>query len=316
VASASYPIAMAVHPPTGTIWVALKGGGICRLHGGGCTDTRAVASVSGGSEQGLLGITFSPAGDRFYASYTDTAGDTALDQWSTAGDGAPTGAPTRIYGHDQPATNHNGGNVVFGPDGRLYLGLGDGGGAGDPAGNAQNTATDLGKVLRLDPLGGAGREHWLRGVRNPWRYSFDRATGDLWVADVGQGSWEEITFLPAGSQQGRNLGWSCFEGAHRFSSCDPAGGHTGPIFEYSHAEGCSITGGYVYRGSRIPDLVGAYLFADYCDGELRALVQEGGRVVAARRLGENPGNVVSFGQDAAGELYVLTPSGVLRIDPS
>ena len=159
-------------------------------------------------------------------------------------------------------------------------------------------------------------ERWISGVRNPWRFTFDRANGALWVADVGQNTWEEVTYLPAGSQQGRNLGWRCFEGSHRFSSCTPSPSHTGPIYEYAHGPGCSITGGYVYRGSKIPNLVGAYLFADYCDGQLRRFTTSGGRVRTLRALGPNPGNVVSFGQAANGDLYVLTPSAVWRIDPA
>jgi glucose/arabinose dehydrogenase len=312
---------MAVPPTDGSLWIATKAGGVCRIDGSSCSGMQTVARVSTGGEQGLLGITFNGAGDRFYASYTDAAGDSRLDEFAVGAGGAPDVASRRqIFAEDQPEANHNGGNIVWGPDGRLWLGLGDGGGGGDRHGtgdgNGQDPDTDLGKILRIDPTRSTPLvERWISGVRNPWRFSFDRATGDLWVGDVGQNAWEEITFLPAGAQQGRNLGWRCFEGTHRFSACEPVGGHTGPIFEYSHDEGCSITGGYVYRGSRIPDLVGAYLFADYCNGQLRALAQAGGRVTLERRLGVDPGGVVSFGQDAAGELYVLTPTEVLRIDP-
>jgi glucose/arabinose dehydrogenase len=320
VASVDYPIAMAVHPGDGALWIATKGGTVCRLQGSSCVSRQTVASVSTGGEQGLLGITYNPAGTRFYASYTDPAGDTRVDELGVGAGGLPDlGSRRTIFTEDQPEANHNGGNVVFGPDGRLYLGLGDGGGGGDQhgtIGNAQDPSTDLGKVLRIDPAPPTPVvERWISGVRNPWRFSFDRATGDLWLGDVGQNTWEEIDFLPAGAQQGRNLGWRCYEATHPYSSCGSTSGVTPPLFEYSHAEGCSVTGGYVYRGSRIPDLVGAYLFADYCDGEVRALTQAGGRVTAARRLGVDPGNVVSFGQDAAGELYVLTPSTVLRVDP-
>jgi glucose/arabinose dehydrogenase len=319
VASVDYPIAVAIWPGDGGLWVATKGGSVCRLPG--CTSDQIVAAVSAGGEQGLLGITFNPAGTRFYASYTNPTGDSRVDEFTVGGDGTPDVASRReILAVDQPEANHNGGNVLFGPDGYLYLGLGDGGGAGDQhgaIGNAQDPNVDLGKILRIDPAPNPPAvERWISGVRNPWRFTFDRATNDLWVADVGQNTWEEITFLPAGSQQGRNLGWRCFEASHAFGSCRPAGGHTGPIFEYSHSEGCSITGGYVYRGSRIPDLVGAYLFSDYCEGALRALTQSGGQLTAERHLGANPGNVVSFGQDGAGEIYVLTPSAVFRIDPA
>jgi glucose/arabinose dehydrogenase len=322
VVSLDHPIAMAARPTDGSLWLATKGGGVCRLEGSACHGMQTVASVSTGNEQGLLGISFNASGDRFYASYTNPAGDSRLDEFALGAGGAPNLSTRReIFAEEQPEANHNGGQVIVGPDGRLYLGLGDGGGGGDRHGtgdgNGQDPGTDLGKILRIDPTTSPPLvERWISGVRNPWRFTFDRATSDLWVGDVGQNAWEEVTYLPAGSQQGRNLGWRCFEGTHRFSSCTPAGGHTGPLFEYSHDEGCSITGGYVYRGERIPDLVGAYLFADYCNGALRALTQSGGRVTLQRSLGVDPGRVVSFGQDLAGELYVLTVTGVHRIDPA
>ena len=317
VVSLDYPIAMAVRPSDGSVWVARKGGAVCKLSGGSCTASQVVASVSSGNEQGLLGIAFNPAGSRFYASYTNAAGDTRLDEFPVRADGTADVAQRRnIFAEDQPEPNHNGGNIGFGPDGRLYLGLGDGGGRQDgPNGNAQNPGTDLGKILRIDPAGPTV-QRWISGVRNPWRFSFDRSNGDLWVADVGQGSWEEITRLSAGAQQGRNLGWRCYEGTHPYGGCAPAGGHTGPLFEYPHGPGCSITGGYVYRGSKIPALVGAYLYSDYCDGQIRGLTLQGGRVRTHRGLGANPGNVVSFGQAANGDLFVLTPGAIYRIDPA
>ena len=319
IASLDYPIAMAVRPTDGSLWIARKGGAVCRLSGGSCTSSQVVASVSTGSEQGLLGIAFSPGGSRFYASYTNTAGDTRVDEFPVRSDGTADVANRRnIFAEDQPQSNHNGGHIVFGPDGRLYLGLGDGGGTGDQHGgdgNGQNPDTDLGKILRIDPAGPTV-QRWISGVRNPWRFSFDRANGALWVGDVGQDMWEEVTYLPPGAQQGRNLGWRCFEGTHRYSSCNPSGGHTGPIHEYAHGPGCSITGGYVYRGSKIPKLVGAYLFADYCDGQIRGLTISGGRVRTVRGFGHDPGGVVSFGQAANGDLYVLTPSAVWRVDPA
>ena len=319
VASLDYPIAMAVRPSDGSTWIARKGGAVCKLSGGSCTLGQVVASVSTGPEQGLLGIAFNPSGSRFYASYTNPAGDTRLDEFPVRGDGTADLSQRRnIFAEDQPESNHNGGNIVFGPDGRLYLGLGDGGGGGDQhgtIGNGQDPNTDLGKILRINPAN-LTVERWISGVRNPWRFSFDRVGGSLWVADVGQNAWEEVTYLPAGSQQGRNLGWRCFEGTHRFSSCNPSPSHTAPIHEYAHGPGCSITGGYVYRGSKIPNLVGAYLFSDYCDGEIRGFTIGSGRVRTLRALGANPGNVVSFGQGANGDLYVLTPTAVWRIDPA
>ncbi len=313
------PIAMAVRPTDGSLWIARKGGSVCRLSGGSCGSSQSVASVSTGSEQGLLGIAFSPGGSRFYASYTDPGGTSRLDEFHVLSDGRADLATRRpIFSEPQPESNHNGGHITFGPDGRLYLGLGDGGGAGDQHGangNGQDPGTDLGKILRIDPAGPTV-QRWISGVRNPWRFSFDRAGGDLWVADVGQNAWEEVTWLPAGAQQGRNLGWRCFEGSHAFAGCAPAGGHTGPIHEYAHGPGCSITGGYVYRGTAIPALVGAYLYADYCDGQLRGFTRAGSTVRTHRSLGVDPGNVVSFGQAGNGELYVLTTGAVYRIDPA
>jgi glucose/arabinose dehydrogenase len=319
IVSLDHPIAMAVRPSDGSTWIARKGGAVCRLSGPSCTGSQVVASVSTGTEQGLLGIAFNPRDTHLYISYTDPAGDSRVDELPLRADGAAdTSRRRNIFAEDQPEANHNGGHITFGPDGRLYLGLGDGGGAGDQhgsIGNGQDPGTDLGKILRIDPAGPTV-QRWIMGVRNPWRFSFDRANGDLYVADVGQRSWEEVTYLRASAQQGRNLGWRCYEGTHAYSGCTPAGGHTGPIHEYSHGPGCSITGGYVYRGRRIPALVGAYLFADYCDGQIRGFTTQAGRVRTLRALGHDPGGVVSFGEAADGELYVLTPSAVWRIDPA
>ncbi len=318
IVSLDYPTAIAVRPSDGSTWIARKGGAVCRLSGTSCTNSQIVASVSTGNEQGPLGIAFNPSGSRFYASYTDPAGDTRVDELPVRADGtADTTQRRNIFAEDQPQANHNGGNILFGPDGRLYLGLGDGGGGGDQhgaTGNGQNPGTDLGKILRIDPAG-PSVQRWIMGVRNPWRFCFDRANGDLYVADVGQSTWEEVTYLRAGAQQGRNLGWRCFEGTHVFVACSPAGGHTGPIHEYAHGPGCSITGGYVYRGTRIPALRGAYLFADFCDGQIRGFTMREGRIRTLRGLGHDPGGVVSFGEAANGELYVLTSAAVWRIDP-
>lgn len=318
VVSLDHPIAVAVRPSDGSTWIARKGGAVCRLSGGSCTNSQVVADVSHGSEQGLLGIAFDPTGTRFYASYTDPAGDSRVDELPVRADGtADTALRRNVFAEDQPEANHNGGNIAFGPDGRLYLGLGDGGGGGDqhgPIGNGQDPDTDLGKILRIDPAGPTV-QRWIMGVRNPWRFSFDRTTGDLYVADVGQGAWEEVTYLRAGAQQGRNLGWRCYEGTHVYGGCTPAGGHAEPIHEYAQGPGCAVTGGYVYRGRRIPALVGAYLFADYCDGQIRGFTVRSGRVRTLRALGPDPGSVVSFGEAADGELYVLTPTAVWRIEP-
>ncbi|MGH9273412.1 MAG: PQQ-dependent sugar dehydrogenase, partial [Acidimicrobiales bacterium] len=234
---------------------------------------------------------------------------------------------------EQPATNHNGGNLVLGPDGYLYVGLGDGGGSGDPDGNAQDTEQLLGKILRIDPEGGtdddryaipAGNpfadgeegapEVWLFGARNPWRFSFDTLTGDLWVADVGQNEWEEISLLPStggfDAGRGANLGWDLMEGNHEFEGENPPGAIL-PVHEYSHDDGCSITGGFVYRGTDLPELQGSYLFADYCASDLRAIQVDGSTVIDERSWDLSLDQAQSFGQDDDGELFVLLASGPL-----
>ncbi len=292
--------------------------------------------VSGGNEQGLLGITFSPDGSHLYVDFTDTAGDTHVQEFAMKAGRADVASRRELLFQHQPYPNHNGGEVTFGPDGLLYIGLGDGGSGGDPMGNAQRTSVLLGKILRIDPRAGASGpytvpsdnpfasdaharpEIWQWGLRNPWRFSFDRATGDLWIGDVGQSAYEEIDFAPAG-RGGVNFGWNRREGLHPYSGARPAGA-VDPVFEYSHADGgVAVTGGVVYRGRRIPDLVGAYVFADEAEGDLRLLEQHGGRVTGARDLGVHvDGGISSFGEDANGELYVveLGNGRVERIDPA
>jgi glucose/arabinose dehydrogenase len=291
--------------------------------------------ISAGGEQGLLGLAFYPdyAGTgRFIVHYTDPAGDTHLSIFQVTADPdvADPASEQVILTADQPYPNHNGGQVVFGPDGYLYLGLGDGGSANDPEGRAQNLSDLLGSILRLDVssgnsytvpadnpfVGQAGTrpEVWSYGLRNPWRFSFDRSTEDLYIADVGQDQYEEVDVAPsaAGSGKGVNFGWNIMEGAHCLGGgqCDQTG-LTLPDLEYSHRLGCSITGGYVYRGSAIPDLQGIYFYADYCKGWVRSFRYTGGQ---ATELTDWPtlrpgAPVLSFGEDAAGELYVLSASG-------
>ncbi len=295
-----------------------------------------------GGEQGLLGLTFDPeyvSNGRFVVHYSDQVGDTHLSIFNVSSnpDIADPATERLILTADQPYSNHNGGQVLFGPDGFLYLGLGDGGSANDPEGRAQNLGDLLGSILRLDVhsgtsyaippdnpfVGQAGiqPENWSYGLRNPWRFSFDRATGDLYIADVGQNQFEEVDVAPAstGSAKGVNYGWNIMEGAHCLNggSCDQTG-LTPPTFEYDHSQGCSITGGYVYRGSAIPALQGLYLFGDYCSGWVRSFRYQAG---AAAELTDWPtlrpgGAITSFGEDAAGELYVLVQGGsVFKIVP-
>jgi glucose/arabinose dehydrogenase len=316
------------HNGDGAFYIVEKGGRIQAFRNG----TKSLAlnisdEVSTGSEQGLLGAAFSGDGRLLYVNFTDRGGDTVIREYAFSGGRADTSTARLVLGVDQPYGNHNGGHLIFGPDRNLYIGLGDGGSGGDPDGNGQNLNVLLGKMLRIDPRASGTRaytipsdnpfagpksgrdEIWAYGLRNPWRYSFDRDTGDLYIADVGQGNWEEVNFASGASKGGENFGWNRFEGTHTFRGSPPPN-HTGPVYEYRNdGTNCAVTGGYVYRGSAIPDLRGAYVFADYCGGQLRAFLQQGGRVVEDRMLGVAVSDVSSFGEDAAGELYVLSLSG-------
>jgi glucose/arabinose dehydrogenase len=282
--------------------------------------------VSLGSEQGLLGLAFSPDGDFLYVNYTDVNGDTRVVEYAMGEATARANTAREVLSVDQPYANHNGGNLAFGPDGYLYIGLGDGGSGGDPLGNGQSLGTKLGKMLRIDPRpsGGnpfgvpsdnpfRGREGadpaiWAYGLRNPWRYSFDRLTGDLWIGDVGQSSREEIDLQRARSDGGENYGWNRLEGTLNYSG-DPPENAVGPVYEYPTGDGCAVTGGYVYRGTAIQDMSGAYLFGDYCSGFVMAIVVEGRKVVQERRFGFRVSGLASFGEDQEGELYALSLGG-------
>lgn len=291
-------------------------------------------------ERGLLGLAFSSDGRHLYVDYTDPDGATHVDELPMSrNDRADRDRRRELLVVPQPYPNHNGGQLAVGPDGFLYVALGDGGGAGDPDGNGQNPATLLGTILRIDPEGALGDqaytlptgnpflldprgapEVWLFGVRNPWRFSFDPDTGDLWVADVGQDAVEEITRLPAvegGAGRGANLGWPLMEGDQVFSGDGPPEGHVPPTFTYPRADGaCAVTGGYVYRGTAIPALRGAYVYGDFCKGEVRALVTSGGEVVDEQPLGLVVPQLTSFGVDGQGELWALSKDGrIFRIVP-
>jgi glucose/arabinose dehydrogenase len=299
--------------------------------------------ITSGGEQGLLGLAFDPdyaATGKFVVHYTDPAGDTHLSVYTVSSDPDVADATSEqvILTADQPYDNHNGGQILFGPDGFLYMGLGDGGSANDPEGRAQNLGDLLGSILRLDLHGaapyavppdnpfvgqaGVQPEVWSYGLRNPWRFSFDRATGDLYIADVGQNQYEEVDVAPAsaGNGKGLNYGWNIMEGAHCLNggTCDTVG-LVPPDFEYAHDQGCSITGGYVYRGAAIPALQGLYFFADYCQGWVRSFRYQEGQ---ATELTDWPtlrpgGSITSFGEDGAGELYVIVQSGsVFKFIPS
>ncbi|HSL30293.1 MAG TPA: PQQ-dependent sugar dehydrogenase [Anaerolineales bacterium] len=284
---------------------------------------------SSSNEQGLLGLAFHPQyseNGRFFVNYTDVNGDTVIARFHVTNDpnAADPNSEVRLLGIDQPFANHNGGVLAFGPDGYLYAGLGDGGSQGDPNENAENPDRLLGKILRLDvdsaepytvPADNPfGSEVWAYGLRNPWRISFDKATGDLYIADVGGSSWEEIDFLPTGSPGGANFGWDHREGAHEFEGGGPAG-MIDPVAEYSHAEGgCSVTGGYVYRGT-MPEWNGIYLYGDYCSGFIWGLINNGS-AWQSQRLFDMDVNITSFGQDTAGEIYLISDNGgIFRLAP-
>src|SRR5262245_44308001 len=345
-----FPLFLAAPPGDSTrIFVIEKRGTVQILD----RNTGALAStfinitplVSTGSEQGLLGFAFDPqyaTNRRFYLSYTDTNGNSVIARFLANPNNPNQALPTTdhvILTVSQPFSNHNGGMITFGQDGFLYIGLGDGGGGGDPDGHAQNLNDLLGKLLRIDisqsgppPLGaytvppsnpcvsqtGVRSEIWSLGLRNPWRFSFDRLSGDLYLADVGEGDREEVNVSPLlGSAAGKgiNYGWNVFEGTICFPPGTPcsSAGLTPPVVEYNHGSGCSIIGGYVYRGSAIAALQGTYFYGDLCASFIRSFHYVNGQVTqhfdwAPLNTGEN---ITSFGEDNQGELYVMTSQGGL-----
>lgn len=299
-----------------------------------------VARVGSGGERGLLGLAFHPrysSNGRFFVNYTDRSGDSHISEFRAGDpDRADAASERELIFVRQPFSNHNGGGLAFGPDGFLYVGLGDGGGAGDPSRNGQSLATRLGKLLRIDvdagsPFGipsdnpflgrpGALPEIYAYGLRNPWRFSFDRASGDLYIGDVGQNAIEEIDVEPAPRRGGQNYGWNVMEGSRCFgaASCDSAG-LTPPVLDYPHPEGASVTGGVVYRGCRLPGYAGTYFYGDYVSGFVRSFRLSGGTATDRRdwtasfRGIRNP---ASFGVDDEGEVYIVDYDGELyRIGP-
>ena len=341
-----FPLYLTAPPGDARLFIVEKGGAIRVVTNGALLPTPFLdlsGKISGGAEQGLLGLAFDPAyatNGRFIVHYTDVSGNTTVSSYHVSAGDPDQADPTSegvLLTVEQPFSNHNGGQILFGPDGMLYIGLGDGGSEGDPGGRGQSLADLLGDVLRLDVGSGTGYtvppdnpfvgqagarpEVWSYGLRNPWRFSFDAATGDLYIADVGQDAWEEVDVVTAagGAGRGANFGWNVMEGRHCFSgsTCDTSR-FTLPVLEYSHASGCSISGGYVYRGAAIPALQGHYFYADYCSGWVRSFrLQDGQAVDQAQWPTLAPGGQVpSFGQDAAGELYVMNAGGqVFRIVP-
>jgi glucose/arabinose dehydrogenase len=276
-------------------------------------DIRAL--VVAGGEQGLLGLAFAPDFARtgtFYVNYSRRAdGDTVIARYRARAGRAVASSRSVVLTVDQPYANHNGGNLVFGPDGRLWIGLGDGGSGGDPENRAQDMGTFLGKMLRLDVrTSGATPEIVALGLRNPWRYSFDRRTGDLWIGDVGQGAIEEIDHLPRRTTGLVNFGWDVYEGNSRFEdkSLGP-GTLVQPVAQYTHEEGCSVTGGFVYRGKAAPRLAGRYVYGDYCSGRVWSIPAGGGK---ARLEPVRVESLSSFGESLTGaQLYAVSQSGTI-----
>lgn len=295
------------------------------------------ARVSSGGERGLLSVAFHPSyrtNGFFFVNFTDLAGNTRIERFSVSADAdvADAGSSKLILAVAQPFPNHNGGLNLFGPDGMLYVGLGDGGSAGDPRGNGQNRATLLGKILRIDvdhgdPYAipgdnpfvnqpGVRGEIWALGLRNPWRFAFDRTSGLLYVADVGQDRFEEVDVVTA-TRGGVNFGWNIMEGSSCFlsSPCSQQGVEL-PVLVYDHSGGaCSITGGYAYRGASLPEIAGRYFYSDYCSGFLRSFLYQSGAAIEQRSWDIGSiGSVTSFGEDAAGEMYMTSSNGrVYRI---
>lgn len=290
------------------------------------------SEVFGGgySERGLLGLAFHPQYSEnglFFVHYSATNGNTVIARYIVSADNpdlADTGSAHIILQAEQPFPNHNGGQLAFGPDGYLYIGLGDGGSQGDPYGNGQNLASLLGKILRIDVNAdtyaipadnpfvndpNAAPEVWAFGFRNPWRFSFDRATGDLYIADVGQNEWEEVNFQPAESVGGENYGWNVYEADERYSGAPAPDSMVLPFTKYSHDLGCSVTGGYVYRGAALVDLQGVYFFSDWCTGIIWASYRDTAQLWQTNIFIDTDFNVSSFGEDEDGELYVINYSG-------
>jgi glucose/arabinose dehydrogenase len=335
VAAAQQPLALATRSGDPTLYVAQKTGEVVAIRRGRLSRRPVLDlsdAVSQGGEQGLLGLTFSPDGSLLYVNITDLGGDTHVIEFAMRGDVAEPSSRRDVLVVDQPYSNHNGGHLAFGPDGYLYVGLGDGGSGGDPEDRAQDLESMLGKMLRIDPRPEGRRQYrippdnpfvgepsarpeiWAYGLRNPWRYAFDRATGDLWIGDVGQSAREEIDLQPDPSG-GHNYGWDGYEGTLVYEEPLPEGA-VPPVHEYGRDDGATVVGGYVYRGSALPELHGAYVFGDYFNPVLRTLVPaEGGFQEVALDL-QVP-ELSAFGEDAQGELYALSLSGqIYRLAPA
>jgi glucose/arabinose dehydrogenase len=324
------PVASGFNSPTyvatapgaaNTLYVVEQGGRIVKFANGRRSVFLDIRSrVLAGGERGLFSVAFHPkytSNHRFYVDYTDTSGNTRVVEFrSRGGVGRKSTARQLLYVR-QPYANHNGGQLQFGPNSLLYVGMGDGGSGGDPQNHAQDPSSKLGKLLRMNPL--KRPIYWSQaglGLRNPWRFSFDRANGDLWIADVGQNEWEEVDYRPRSQLPRRaNYGWSVYEGRERYSPNRQLRTNAPlvqPIYAYNHDGGeCSITGGYVYRGSSVPAAQGRYFFGDYCSGRVWSLRLVNGAATDVRREGFSVSNLSSFGEGGDGELYAVSQNGTI-----
>jgi glucose/arabinose dehydrogenase len=300
----------------GKLYVVEQGGRIQVLEGGKIRSAPFLDvhnQIVSGGEQGLLSVAFAPdyaTTHRFYVDYTDRNGDTRVVQYRSNGTTAiPSSAKQLLFVKDF-ASNHNGGQLQFAPDGLLYWGNGDGGGGGDPQHNGQNLGRPFAKIMRLNV--NAAKPRWqlfAYGLRNPWRFSFDRKSGDLYIGDVGQGSWEEIDYLRRGTPGIANFGWNRFEGRHIYNSGTALltrGSYHAPVAEYSHSDGCSVSGGYVYRGTKVPTATGRYFYGDYCSGTVWSFRISTGKATGLRREPFTVKGLSSFGEDSTAELYLMS----------
>lgn len=328
------PVDLAVRPGDDRLYVVEQGGRVVRHDG---SESVRVFDISGrvstGGEQGLLGLVFSPGGQRGYVNFTNRSGDTVIAEYQLDADGAFDMATERVLLRvDQPFANHNAGDLEFGPDGMLFIPLGDGGSGGDPQRHGSNPSTLLGSLLRIDPTPdgdspysipadnpfadgtGGAPEIWSTGLRNPWKIAFDPVTGELWIPDVGQNLFEEINVVApvdgAVAGRGADFGWSAYEGTERFDAevADP-GGLTFPVLTYGRADGCSISGGVPYRGSAIPQLAPAFVYSDFCTGAIWAFDLAGSRNLT---LATGFDSVAAIRTGPDGELYVIERSGTLH----
>jgi glucose/arabinose dehydrogenase len=342
VASLDRPTALAQRSGDNSLFVAEKGGVIRTIENGNVDATPVLDisdEVSDDGERGLLGLAFAPDSSVFYINYTNNGGDTRVVEYELDNGGrADPRSRREILAVDQPNSNHNGGDLAFGPDGSLFIALGDGGGAGDPDDNAQDLSSLLGKILRIDPAnpsddlpytvpydnpfveqGGARGEIFAYGLRNPWRFSFDTAgeTEGMWIADVGQNKREEINYVEFTGAGGQNFGWPLREGTIAYEGGEKPTDAIDPVYDYERAGGpCSITGGHVYRGDDIPDLTGRYIYADFCTGDLSSLTLRG-TTWESDQLSANVASIAAFGRDSEGEIYTLSQNGqVGRIVPA